>query len=317
MVDPELFAGATSGVNQALEITKSSGCTTGSRIADHIKVPRFPLTSPNEKAMLARLGGHASWRSASSTSMKMNRRPARSSDSRRQIGVQSISANPDKNEPTFKLLDKLVEEYGVNIAIHNHGPGAKYDKIDDGGQRRQRPPSANRRLSSTRGIIFGAKRTRSRRSSAERSRVRRSHERCQRRQGLQSPGGRRSRRSGCLKVLQKIKYKYCLALEYEENPKNPVPDLELLPGEHAAGDDEAELKLIRRESTGPLFGAGLPTPRFGAESPDPADKPDRRSPARRKTVRSSGDLRSNQWLGQETGPQLKETGPQLRETGRN
>jgi len=32
---------------------------------------------------------------------------------------------------------------------------------------------------------------------------------------------------GCLKVLQKIKYKYCLALEYEENPKNPVPDLEI------------------------------------------------------------------------------------------
>jgi len=32
---------------------------------------------------------------------------------------------------------------------------------------------------------------------------------------------------GCLKVLQKSKYKYCLALEYEENPKNPVPDLEI------------------------------------------------------------------------------------------
>ena len=52
-------------------------------------------------------------------------------DFAKAIGIESISANPDKNEPTFKLLDKLVEEYAVNIAIHNHGPGAKYDKIDD------------------------------------------------------------------------------------------------------------------------------------------------------------------------------------------
>ena len=31
--------------------------------------------------------------------------------------------------------------------------------------------------------------------------------------------------AGCLKVLRKLKYKRVVALEYEENPKNPLSDL--------------------------------------------------------------------------------------------
>ena len=48
-----------------------------------------------------------------------------------RIGLVSISANPQKNAATFNLLDKLVAEYDIPIAIHNHGPGALYDKADD------------------------------------------------------------------------------------------------------------------------------------------------------------------------------------------
>ncbi|MDP7012770.1 MAG: sugar phosphate isomerase/epimerase, partial [Verrucomicrobiota bacterium] len=33
---------------------------------------------------------------------------------------------------SFDSLDKLVAKYDIRIAIHNHGPGALYDKIDDG-----------------------------------------------------------------------------------------------------------------------------------------------------------------------------------------
>jgi sugar phosphate isomerase/epimerase len=32
---------------------------------------------------------------------------------------------------------------------------------------------------------------------------------------------------GCLKALKAQDYQYCLALEYEENPENPVADLEI------------------------------------------------------------------------------------------
>ncbi|MBT4863759.1 MAG: TIM barrel protein [Planctomycetaceae bacterium] len=47
------------------------------------------------------------------------------------MGVKAISAYPKKDNKTFDLLDKLVEEYGIAIAIHNHGPGSGYDKISD------------------------------------------------------------------------------------------------------------------------------------------------------------------------------------------
>jgi sugar phosphate isomerase/epimerase len=44
-------------------------------------------------------------------------------------GIRNISADP--TEDSFGSLDKLVEEYQIRIAIHNHGPGARYDKVSD------------------------------------------------------------------------------------------------------------------------------------------------------------------------------------------
>ena len=52
-------------------------------------------------------------------------------DFAKAMNLLSISANPEKNAATFDLLDKLVDEYQIPIAIHNHGPGALYDKADD------------------------------------------------------------------------------------------------------------------------------------------------------------------------------------------
>jgi len=47
----------------------------------------------------------------------------------KQAGVRTISADP--HEDSFDSLDKLVAEYGIRVGIHNHGPGARYDKISD------------------------------------------------------------------------------------------------------------------------------------------------------------------------------------------
>lgn len=47
----------------------------------------------------------------------------------RKAGIRNISADP--SEDAFDSLDKLVEEYQIRIAIHNHGPGARYDKVAD------------------------------------------------------------------------------------------------------------------------------------------------------------------------------------------
>ena len=46
----------------------------------------------------------------------------------KRAGIRNITANPTPD--SFDSLDKLVAEYNIRIAIHNHGPGALYDSID-------------------------------------------------------------------------------------------------------------------------------------------------------------------------------------------
>jgi len=43
------------------------------------------------------------------------------------MGIATLSADPEPE--SFGQLDDLVEEFDINVAIHNHGPGARYDKI--------------------------------------------------------------------------------------------------------------------------------------------------------------------------------------------
>lgn len=47
----------------------------------------------------------------------------------KQAGIKNISADP--SEDAFDSLDKLCQEFQIRIAIHNHGPGARYDKVAD------------------------------------------------------------------------------------------------------------------------------------------------------------------------------------------
>jgi inosose dehydratase len=48
----------------------------------------------------------------------------------KRIGFKTITANPQPDAATFESLDKLVAEYDIRISIHNHGPGALYDKLE-------------------------------------------------------------------------------------------------------------------------------------------------------------------------------------------
>jgi len=45
------------------------------------------------------------------------------------LGLEVLTANPSPE--SFDNLERLTEEYGIKIAIHNHGPGARYDKVAD------------------------------------------------------------------------------------------------------------------------------------------------------------------------------------------
>jgi inosose dehydratase len=45
------------------------------------------------------------------------------------LGVEILTADPTPD--SFDNLDELCEEFDIKIAIHNHGPGARYDKVED------------------------------------------------------------------------------------------------------------------------------------------------------------------------------------------
>jgi sugar phosphate isomerase/epimerase len=45
-------------------------------------------------------------------------------DFAKKMGIETIVSEPD--EKTMDLLDKLTEEYKINVAIHNHPKGAHY-----------------------------------------------------------------------------------------------------------------------------------------------------------------------------------------------
>ena len=45
-----------------------------------------------------------------------------------RAGICNISANPQPD--SFDSLDRLVDEFDIRIAIHNHGPGALFDKLE-------------------------------------------------------------------------------------------------------------------------------------------------------------------------------------------
>jgi inosose dehydratase len=47
----------------------------------------------------------------------------------KKAGIRNLSADP--TEDSFDSLDKLCAEYPVRIAIHNHGPNARYNKVSD------------------------------------------------------------------------------------------------------------------------------------------------------------------------------------------
>jgi sugar phosphate isomerase/epimerase len=47
----------------------------------------------------------------------------------RALGVECLTADPEPG--AFCHLEELVDEFGIRIAIHNHGPGARYDKAAD------------------------------------------------------------------------------------------------------------------------------------------------------------------------------------------
>jgi sugar phosphate isomerase/epimerase len=139
------------------------------------------------------------------------------------MGLGYLSADPDLD--SFDSLDKLTEEYGVAIGIHNHGPGHKYEKIDriaevikDHGPKIGCCVDTGHFLRSredpVRAVeVFGPRVFGVHLKDVKDART------------FTVLGKGDLRTADLLKALARLNYHYCLALEYEENPANPVEEI--------------------------------------------------------------------------------------------
>ncbi|MGQ0634083.1 MAG: sugar phosphate isomerase/epimerase family protein [Planctomycetaceae bacterium] len=213
-------------VERALELTRQLGLKYWEAYTNHLPVSAVPAKIAEQKKLAADSGVQIL--SVGVVTFDDNESKAREVfEFAKAIGLESISCDPNKEAATFKLLDKLVEEYHVNLGIHNHGPKSRYDKIDDvvnavkdhhpriGGcvdtghylRSREDPVEALERLQ---GRTFGVHLKDVKSATA-----------------FTILGEGDLNVVGCLKVLERLKYKHWLALEYEESKDNPIPDVEI------------------------------------------------------------------------------------------
>lgn len=213
-------------VHKALEASKKLNLVYWESFKDHLPMTTVPGKIAEQKKMLADAG--VKLMAYGVLEFTENETQARAQfDYAKAIGLESISANPKKTEATFKLLDKLVEEYKVNIAIHNHGPKATYDKIDDVVNiiRDHHPRigacvDTGHYLRSSESPVEALQRLKGRVYGVHLKDVKDAKK-------FTILGEGDLDIYGCLKELRDQKYEHCLAFEYEEHPENPVPDLEV------------------------------------------------------------------------------------------
>jgi sugar phosphate isomerase/epimerase len=107
----------------------------GVRIVEFSAGSHLPATASDEQIMEAREA--AALAGVKITAQGVNRfskdhaANKRVFEFARKLGIRIITANPQPDAKTFASLDKLVAEYDMRIAIHNHGPGSLYDKLND------------------------------------------------------------------------------------------------------------------------------------------------------------------------------------------
>lgn len=144
------------------------------------------------------------------------------------MGITTISADPTPE--AFDNLDKLVEEFKINIAIHNHGPDDKrYGKID---QVLQAIMNHHERIGACvdTGHYLRADEDPVKAIETFGPRTYGVHLKDVKRIPGQKPqftilGKGDLDVVGCLRVLKKLRFDHCLSLEYEESEQNPIPDI--------------------------------------------------------------------------------------------
>jgi inosose dehydratase len=214
---------------EALEHTKTLGLKYWESFPGHIPMSTVPKHIQEQKELLSKAGitlfayGVVGFNSDETKAREFF-------EFAKGMGIKSISADPKKDNATFDLLDKLVAEYDIAIAIHNHGPRAQYNKISDvetfvkdrhpkiGAcvdtghyiRSNESPVDAIQRLNKR---VFGVhlKDFKTEANGEKRPTI---------------AGEGDLDITGVLKALKALDYQYCVAIEYEENVDNPMSDIE-------------------------------------------------------------------------------------------
>jgi sugar phosphate isomerase/epimerase len=141
----------------------------------------------------------------------------------KSMGIEYLSADPDP--AVLDELDKLVETYGIAIGIHNHGPGHRYAKIETiSNAIKDHHPKIGCCIDT--GHFLRSREDPVRAVEVFGTRVYGVHLKDVKDAESFTILGRGDLRTvDFLKALAKNKYRYCLAIEYEEHPDNPIEDI--------------------------------------------------------------------------------------------
>jgi inosose dehydratase len=144
-------------------------------------------------------------------------------DFARQMGIEYLSADPDP--ASFDTLDKLVDEYGVNLGIHNHGPGHRWASIDTiAAAIKDHNPRIGCCVDT--GHFLRSREDPVRAVEVFGPRVYGVHLKdVKDATKFTILGEGDLRTSDLLKALARMNYRYGLNLEYEENPKAPIDEI--------------------------------------------------------------------------------------------
>jgi inosose dehydratase len=139
------------------------------------------------------------------------------------MGLGYLSADPTPD--AFDSLDKLTEEYGIAIGIHPHGPGSRWEKIDQIAAA-IKPHSDKIGICLDTGHLLRSKEDPVRAVEVFGKRIYGVH--------LKDVKGAKTFTilgegdldlETLLQKLAQLNYSYCLALEYEENERDPIADI--------------------------------------------------------------------------------------------
>ncbi|APW59963.1 sugar phosphate isomerase/epimerase family protein [Paludisphaera borealis] len=141
----------------------------------------------------------------------------------KNLGVSYLSADPEPD--SFDDLDKLVDEFDIGVGIHNHGPGHRYDKIDVIAKAIEKHHAKIGCCIDT-GHFLRSKEDPVRAAEVFGKRVYGVHLKdVKDAQHFTILGKGDLNTHGLLRVLNANGYKGLVAVEYEENEKNPVDDV--------------------------------------------------------------------------------------------